>query len=78
MGIVTSVNADGTVTIKQSNKAGEEKVFTSKKNISDIYGFFDPQIPMNEALMSGGGVSTTAGGDMSYLYGDFTSNLTPQ
>ena len=52
VGIVTSVNSDGTVTLKQSNKKWEEKVFTSKKNLSDIYGFFDPQIPMNEALVS--------------------------
>jgi len=52
VGIVTSVNTDWTVTLKQSNKDGSEKVFTSKRNISDIYGFFDPQIPQNEALIS--------------------------
>lgn len=75
VGIVTSVNADGTVTLKQSNKKWEEKVFTSKKNISDIYGFFDPQIPQNEALMSGG---TAPASDQSYLYEDFVSMLPTQ
>lgn len=41
--IITAVNSDWTVDLKESNKAGEGKVF-SRKNVpmSSIYGYFDP------------------------------------
>lgn len=44
VGIVTNVDADGNMTILQSNKAWEEKVFFSKKNVNDwdVLWFFDP------------------------------------
>lgn len=44
VGIVTAVGNDWTLTILQSNKWWEEKVFVSKKNIDDkdVLGFFDP------------------------------------
>lgn len=52
VGIVTAINADGTLTLKQSNKDGSEKVFTSKVNASSVLWYFDPQIPQDQALMS--------------------------
>ena len=44
VGIVTNVDENGNMTILQSNKAWEEEVFFSKKNIDDgdVLGFFDP------------------------------------
>jgi len=40
--IVTAVNADGTVTLKQSNNKWDETVFKSNYPASTISGYFDP------------------------------------
>lgn len=43
--IITAIDPNtGDMTILQSNKNGNEQIYTSKKNINDdwIYGFFDP------------------------------------
>lgn len=44
VGIVTAVNGDWTVTIKNSNRNGDGKVTTNKVKQSSIYGYFDPRI----------------------------------
>lgn len=40
--IIESVNDDWTVTVKQSNKSWDEKVFTSKYKLDQISWYFDP------------------------------------
>ncbi len=42
VGIVTAINNDWTVTIKQSNNKWDEKIFTSKFRQDQIYWYFDP------------------------------------
>lgn len=43
--IITAIDDNWNMTILQSNKNGNEQIFTSTKNINDwgIYGFFDPR-----------------------------------
>jgi hypothetical protein len=72
--VVTKINADGSVVLKQSNKNGEEKVFTSTYRANQIYGYFDPtkgatngtggfdqtNIPLYEAYLTEGKLPSDA------------------
>lgn len=74
VGVVTKINADGSVVLKQSNKNGEEKVFTSTYRADQIYGYFDPtkgvtngtggfdqtNIPLYEAYLTEGKLPSDA------------------
>ena len=74
VGVVTKINADGSVVLKQSNKNGEEKVFTSTYRANQIYGYFDPtkgatngtggfdqtNIPLYEAYLTEGKLPSDA------------------
>lgn len=64
VGVVVWLNNDGTVKLKQSNKAGEEKVFTSNVKLSSIEWFFDPS-----------GWKTATSNGMNDARSDITSKL---
>ena len=48
VGIVTAINGNQ-ITLKQSNKDGTEKVFTSTYDASKIYWYFDPTLDPKQA-----------------------------
>ena len=52
VGVVTAVNTDWSVVVKQSNKNWDEKVFTSTYKPSQIYWYFDPTKWGNSNLTS--------------------------
>lgn len=60
VGVVVGINSDGTVLLKQSNKNGEEKVFTSPYSVDQIYGYFNPTISKEQATASMGGEVPTS------------------
>lgn len=65
VGVVIGINKDGSVILKQSNKNGEEKVFTSTYRADQIYGYFDPTISKEQATASmAGGISTSYDGSI--------------
>jgi hypothetical protein len=54
VGVVIGINKDGSIILKQSNKNGEEKVFTSTYRADQIYGYFDPTISKEQATSGNG------------------------
>lgn len=52
VGIVTAVNGDWSVVVKQSNKNWDEKVFTSTYKANQIFWYFDPTKWGNSNLTS--------------------------
>lgn len=85
VGIVTAINGDK-ISILQSNKAGEEKVFVSTKNKGDVLGYFDPTKSIDDfnkevsgAVYQAQGLNkqwykdTSVGYYDKYLAGKFTS-----
>ena len=60
VGVVVGINKDGSVLVKQSNKAGEEKVFTLTYRADQVYGYFDPTISKEQATASMGGEISTS------------------
>lgn len=52
VGVVVGINKDGSVLVKQSNKAGEEKVFTLTYRADQVYWYFDPTKWGNSNLTS--------------------------
>lgn len=65
VGVVIGINKDGSIILKQSNKNGEEKVFTSTYRADQIYGYFDPTISKEQAT-SGNGWTLTSSDIISY------------
>ena len=60
VGVVVGINKDGSVLVKQSNKAGEEKVFTLTYRADQVYGYFDPTISKEQATASMRGEISTS------------------
>lgn len=52
VGIVTAINPDGSIVLKQSNKNGDEKIFTSSYRADQVVWYFNPTLRKEEATAS--------------------------
>lgn len=57
VGIVTAINKDWTITVKQSNKNGDEAIFTSNYRTDQISWYFDPRLG-SQGQQTGGKMSS--------------------
>jgi len=72
--VVTAVNADGTITVKESNLKGDEKVSTRTIPASEATGFYN-NTPLAKANQNSTTTQKPLSGDSAKLYGYTSTGL---